>query len=290
MTRIKDIIFLILLITPFSIYLLPLNQPSFYPMAIGNEWEFNSGFDPHSDIIGDTIQVNGKVYYGFGRSTEILENWLREENQIVYCFNTTDSTEFVLYNFTMDIGDSTVLPAGYECSFGTKIFLISKSDTIVTPIGTFYNCYHFKHIPKCDDAGINDTWFSENIGNVKYVAEYIAGIQEFLLTNFSSFVSAKSRAENHKNITFELYQNYPNPFNPKTTIRYMIGTQNLVPQQVSLSIYNTLGQKIATLVDEKQSAGKYEVGWNASRLANGVYLYQLKIGDQIKTRKMILLK
>ena len=196
MARIKDIVFLILLIIPFSIYLLPLTHSSFYPMTIGNEWEFNSGFDPHSDIIGDTIQVNGKIYYGFGRTSDVSEYWLRTDKDIVYTLNTSDNKEYILFNFKMEVGDSVLLPEEYGCSFGTKIYLIGKNDTIITPAGTFYHCYHFKHILNCTDAGIQDTWLSENVGKVKYVAEYIAGIQEFLLTNYSIPVSIKSRSDN----------------------------------------------------------------------------------------------
>jgi len=291
MTRIKDIFFLFLLITPFSIYLLPMNQTSFYPMAIGNEWEFNSDFDPHSDIIGDTMEVNGIVYYGFGRTSDAPEYLLRTDKDIVYTLNTFDNKEYILFDFTMGVGDSVLLPEEYGCSFGTKIFLISKNDTIITPAGTFYNCCHFKHITNCNDAGIHDTWFSENVGKVKYVAEYIAGIREFLLTKYSIPVSIKSGSEKNQTIRFQLYQNYPNPFNPRTNISYTVGAYRNTPlQYVDLCIYNVLGQKVTMLVNEKQPAGKYQVEWNANGFASGVYLYQLKIGDQIKTRKMILLQ
>ena len=200
MTKIKDIFFLFLIIIPFSIYLLPLNQTSFYPMAIGNEWDFNSDFDPHSDIIGDTIHVNGRLYYGFSRPLSSTEYWLREDRNIVYALNTDDNTEHILFDFTMEIGDSIELPAGYGCSFGSKIFLISKNDTIVTSAGTFNNCFHFKHIPNCDDAIILDTWFVKDIGKVKYSAKYIAGIQEFLLTDYSVLTTINAESEN-TNIT-----------------------------------------------------------------------------------------
>ena len=286
MAKIKDIFFLILLIIPFSIYLLPLNQTSFYPLAIGNEWEFNSDFDPHSDIIGDTMEVNGIVYYGFGRTSDEPEYWLRTDKDIIYTLNTSDNKEYILFNFKMEVGDSVLLPEEYRCSFGTKIYLIGKNDTIITPAGTFYHCYHFKHIPNCSDAGIHDTWFSEGIGKVKYTAEYITGMQEFLLTDYSIPVSIKSQSERLNSTSFQLPQNYPNPFNPKTVIRYTFP----LTSHLELSIYNTLGQMVATLVNGKQSPGKHEVEWNASGFASGIYLYQLKIGDQILRRKMILIR
>ena len=90
---------------------------------------------------------------------------------------------------------------------------------------------------------------------------------------------------------YQLYQNYPNPFNPKTVIRYTVGAQNLVPlQHVDLSIYNSLGQKVATLVNKKQAADSYQVQWDASGLSSGVYLYRLQAGDHVQTKKMIFMK
>ena len=86
---------------------------------------------------------------------------------------------------------------------------------------------------------------------------------------------------------YRLSQNYPNPFNPKTMINYELPITNYV----EINIYNLIGQKIATLVSEKQKAGKYQVEWDASRFASGIYYYQLSTSSGfIQTRKMILLK
>jgi len=89
---------------------------------------------------------------------------------------------------------------------------------------------------------------------------------------------------------YKLYQNYPNPFNLSTTITYTIGCQDLVPRQVELSIFDTLGQRVATLVNAKQPAGNYEVKWDATDFASGTYIYKLQSGFHIKTMKMILMK
>ena len=96
--------------------------------------------------------------------------------------------------------------------------------------------------------------------------------------------------ENHQSTIipdqFTLNQNYPNPFNPKTIINYELPITN----DVELSIYNLLGQKVAVLVSERQSAGRYQVEWNASELSSGIYFYRLESGNAVKERKMILLK
>jgi len=90
---------------------------------------------------------------------------------------------------------------------------------------------------------------------------------------------------------YKLEQNYPNPFNPSTTIRYNI----LESGRVTLKIYDLLGREIKTLVNENQINGKYQVLWNGennfgSNVSSGVYFYQLKAGDFIQTKKMILLR
>ncbi|MEJ2544389.1 MAG: endonuclease [Calditrichaceae bacterium] len=92
-------------------------------------------------------------------------------------------------------------------------------------------------------------------------------------------------------VTTELYQNYPNPFNPTTTIQYNVGMLHESPlQHVELSIYNTQGQKIVTLISEDQPSGKYTVTWNAEEMASGIYYYQLQAGLYKTARRMILIK
>ena len=85
---------------------------------------------------------------------------------------------------------------------------------------------------------------------------------------------------------FELSQNYPNPFNPSTKIKYQIATSN----SVSLKIYDVLGNKVATLVNEVQPSGNYEVTFDASSLSSGTYFYKLQAGNFVETKKMILLR
>jgi len=85
---------------------------------------------------------------------------------------------------------------------------------------------------------------------------------------------------------FELVQNYPNPFNPNTIIKYQIPAKS----NVLLSLYNTIGEQILVLVDEEKDAGTYEVEIFSVDLPSGVYFYQLRAGDRIETKKMILMK
>ena len=95
---------------------------------------------------------------------------------------------------------------------------------------------------------------------------------------------------------FNLLQNYPNPFNPTTTIRYTIpSARSPLPGGargglVTLKVYDMLGREVATLVNENQKAGNYEVEFNGSNLASGIYFYRLKDGNYISTKKLVLLK
>ena len=85
---------------------------------------------------------------------------------------------------------------------------------------------------------------------------------------------------------FELQQNYPNPFNPSTVISYTIGKAG----NVTLKVYNVLGQEVATLVNGYQDANVYKVNFNASGLTSGVYFYQLRSGSNVASEKMLLMK
>jgi hypothetical protein len=93
---------------------------------------------------------------------------------------------------------------------------------------------------------------------------------------------------------FVLNQNYPNPFNPTTKIKYTIPSITLRQAQsdirVSLKVYDVLGNEITTLVNEEKPAGTYEVEFDATNLPSGVYFYQLRAGNFIETKKMILMK
>ena len=85
---------------------------------------------------------------------------------------------------------------------------------------------------------------------------------------------------------YALEQNYPNPFNPSTTIRYALPRRTAV----TLVVYNTLGQEVATLVQGEKEAGYHEAVFDASGSASGVYFYRLTAGDFIETRKLLLLR
>ena len=87
-------------------------------------------------------------------------------------------------------------------------------------------------------------------------------------------------------VSMTLYQNYPNPFNPTTKIKYSVPGLT----QVKLKIYDVLGNETATLLNEEQGAGSYEAEFDATSLPSGIYFYQLQVGENVKTKKMVYLK
>ena len=101
-----------------------------------------------------------------------------------------------------------------------------------------------------------------------------------------SFAKNNPVQEQEKPEDFQLDQNFPNPFNPSTKISYKV----VEPGHVKLSVYNILGEEVAVLVDKYVAAGNYQVSFEASNLASGLYLYKLQIGNQFQMKKMQLSK
>ena len=102
----------------------------------------------------------------------------------------------------------------------------------------------------------------------------------------NGIISAINNNKENAPLAFQLEQNYPNPFNPTTRIRYHL--QEAGP--VNLSVFNLLGQKVRQIIDTKQEAGSYNVNFNATGLASGVYVYKLKTRQGVLTRKMVLMR
>lgn len=85
---------------------------------------------------------------------------------------------------------------------------------------------------------------------------------------------------------FELHQNYPNPFNPTTTIRFGLPKAT----HIKIDLFNIIGQKVASLIQEKKAAGYHSINFDGSSLASGIYLYRIQAGEYSDVKKMILMK
>jgi glycosidase len=100
------------------------------------------------------------------------------------------------------------------------------------------------------------------------------------------FLDVEETGDNYLPTEYNLSQNYPNPFNPSTTINYSVINSELV----KIKVYDILGREVKLLVNEIKQPGNYEIQFDASGLANGIYLYKIESGKFIQTKKMILIK
>ena len=112
-----------------------------------------------------------------------------------------------------------------------------------------------------------------------------------MTADFSASLIVSAGDDNPLPYKFTLEQNHPNPFNPMTSISYSIPSAG----EVNLSVFNTLGQRIITLVDNYQDAGTYIVEWNGTNdcgdpVSSGIYFYKIMINNDTECRKMLLLK
>ena len=131
-----------------------------------------------------------------------------------------------------------------------------------------------------------------DVGKIYYVSVTTVdpqGVQSYFSDEDSCLFDPTTRVDDvkpHLPTEYSLSQNYPNPFNPSSKIAYSIPSKT----HVLLKIYDLLGRELITLVDKEQEQGAYSVIFNAKNLSSGIYLYQLKAGSYIQTRKMTLIK
>jgi photosystem II stability/assembly factor-like uncharacterized protein len=114
----------------------------------------------------------------------------------------------------------------------------------------------------------------------------VGGSGAILKTTNGNEITAVNNNLSNPSANFELFQNYPNPFNPSTKISYNLPSGSFV----TLAIYDNLGRKIITLVNNYQNAGLHSVTFEGKDLPSGIYYYKLKVGDFRQTKKLILLK
>lgn len=138
------------------------------------------------------------------------------------------------------------------------------------------------------NATQRDLYITDANGNLVFHENITSGIPDNFLDQLQVLLDV---ARDNYPINFHIYQNYPNPFNPNTLIRYDLEQESFV----NIAIHNMLGQKVKTLVNNLQSAGSKSISWDATNkksesMPAGLYFYKIKIDQQIKIKKMTLLK
>jgi hypothetical protein len=180
--------------------------------------------------------------------------------------------------------DEGFIMAGFGSSFGhgSDDFYLVRTDSIGDTLWT-------RSIGSWNPDQAYDMQITSDGGIILTGSTYFGiGLNSFLVKTDSEGLLSDIFEQNISHPrAYYLYQNYPNPFNPTTKINYELRITNYV----DLSIYNLIGQKVATLVSGKQQAGFYQVEWDASGFASGVYYYRLSTdAGFVRTRKLVLLR
>jgi len=303
-------------ITPDSIQVIksltiPDEVLNYYPLAVGNKWVYDYIIDPDDpglpgdvgiyirEVLKDTILANNKFY------VKIFDETLNYFGKIVYErvdsatgyvyryyeYPTLENNEYVIHDLLAEVGDTITSSRN---NYGESLF------TTVQQTGTFnkwgitkpkkiYQEYSLLMLTYSltQEVGLDSLYFIFDFG---YGRTDIKGaILNGTVYGDTTVVSVKDETPNLPT-EFSLSQNYPNPFNPTTTIRFTIPELRFT----TLKIYDVLGNEIASLVNEELPSGEYEVEYNpASGIrypASGIYFYQLRSGDFINTKKMVLIK
>ena len=219
---------------------------------------------------------------------------------------------YVDYN-RLDFGDiePNVDIANASFLYGPQDSLGQKADTVLTAGDAFEmsvsaggDSTRYQWMKDgADINGATDSVFVISSADSSAAGVYICRITNTLAPNLTLY--RKPVTVTVKNATaiddgngsglpekYLLRQNYPNPFNPTTTISYSVGAKPGTRHALSvqLILYNVLGQKVATLVDAKQSPGRYHVVFDASNLPGGIYFYRLSTENFTQTRRMVLLR
>jgi S-formylglutathione hydrolase FrmB len=174
---------------------------------------------------------------------------------------------------------------------------LANQASSISPLAIYFDCgrqdelnvfqFNTAFADSLQRAGLNFVFQPFDGGHFNKLMSRIEVSLAFIDSVMKSFVSTEvdDEAQNLPR-AFALYQNYPNPFNPSTTIEFSLRRS----AEVTLKVYNTRGQEVATLVSEKLPPGNFRYEWNASGLAAGVYYYRLRAGSMVETRKLVLLK
>jgi hypothetical protein len=222
--------------------------------------------NPNGEIFGQLLDANGNsVGTNFQISAGEGKIWDRPEVAIL-----NDGSFFVVWTDSSDaIGLDALRARGRQFDANgnplTETFIIPDQDVasgLVTIASDGLN-YYLAWI----DARSNNT----------------PNVYSKVVTKSTTDINSRT---SKRPGTFYLGQNYPNPFNPSTSFEFRISNFGFV----SLKVFDILGREVATIVNEEKPAGKYEVEFNANKLATGIYFYKLKSGEFEETKKMVLLR
>ena len=253
----------------------------------GVEFLFDVGDIFVEDTLVRFMPFSDTLYY---TSAEDLNNVVKSET-----FHLTSNIDFRFtdYYYVMNPeAADTVLTENDLVNF--KVELVDASTGTV--VGTYDDITYTKY--QLDEH--NNVSYQVDCGNITagdYYLRLVTTVQGGATYNLANFQHSEETLEKHNYnrvnfdgsklpTTYDLSQNYPNPFNPTTTINYQVPQNSFV----TLKVYDILGREVATLVNDQKTQGRYSVNFDASRLASGVYIYQVRANDFVSSKKMMLVK
>ncbi len=269
---------------------------SFFPSAVGNIWEYQTQTESYkSEIIKDSVDVIGNQYLFYP--------------SILYGNKPRIKIDTSYNVFQLDFISDTVLWYPYKLNADSgETWVYDKRYNEIARVNDIFQTYIFGKLRYVKDIGyydpgapgdttitdssmfISDTWLVSGIGEYyEYRAEQGPTMQLLgCIINGDTLGTITSVKENISEIPkdYKLYQNYPNPFNPSTNIKFEIP----ISGNVKLNVYNILGEEVEELINEYMNKGIHSVKFEERNFASGIYIYILKAGSKIFTKKMILIK
>lgn len=264
---------------------------SLFPLEIGNEWSIESYYWDYSSpgrldtslvkIETDTTLSNSKTYFRFNQYTFFSFRYMRADSNYIYIFDEEQNDEKAIIRFDMALNESLE----FNSTMLSVVQLVEIDSQSVFGQPSINYTYRLdglmlRHITLSNKFGPIRGYSpgeppGTSISTNKTIGCKIAN------STFGHIVSVEK--EELLPTDFQLFQNYPNPFNPSTIIEYSLNK----PVYAKLIIYNTLGEKIKTLVSEERATGHYTVEFNGSNLSSGVYFSQLEVNGYHKTKNGI---
>jgi len=240
-----------------------------FPLHVGDSWDYLDCCSIECDgdafisfIVGDTL-IGGRTYAKFSYASPFSGPYVRADSARVFEYDTTTRAEYVIFDFRANPGDTV---STRDRGYGAMIALGSLR--FMEGMVTF---------TIRDSIGVVEIYSQGSLCDFKLRGAFINGQRVTLgIASHDGGFPATPLLE----------QDYPNPFNPSTTIRYAL------PQRthVTLTVFNPLGQTVATLVNAVEEPGEHSVRFDGEGLASGVYFYRLTAGSFVRTMKMLVLR
>ncbi len=269
---------------------------SFYIQDAEAVWSGIQVFDPADSVgLGDNVTVTGTVGENFALT--------RLTNITSFTRNSSGDPPAPVVVTTGEIGTGGENAEAYE-----SVLVEVRNVTVTDPFPDGVGNTRFGEFSvddgsgevRIDDESIHSYTQTDTMWTGGETIAFIRGIQHYHNSNYKiqprndgDLGDITTGVDDIDNIplVFDLRQNYPNPFNPVTTIQYSLPQKELV----SITIFNLMGQKVTTLVDKVQAAGKHAIRWQGTnsqnlKVASGIYFYKMKSGSFTKIQKMLLLK